>query len=284
MQMTSSKIDEFLVMEGLPSLPGQILSLLDELSKTSAMDYTILQKIQFDPAIALRVLRVANTPLYGYAGKVSSLQQAGGLLGPGAIRNIVLTTPILERYQEDDSPPPFDYAKLWLHMTVTAVLAGSLGSCLGEIETDVCFTAGLIHGIGKISLAAYHPKSLQEWVRLAECEQASLLEVEKRVVGFTHADLGVEMAKAFGLPTDLMEAQKFFYASEADEITDPLAGTVLAARNLADSWGFTDSIGNEALVGMDRLFSLLNFSEAELDEWTPQFRENVNLAVKVQEG
>jgi HD-like signal output (HDOD) protein len=284
MQMTSSKADEFLVMEGLPSLPGQILSLLDELSKTSAMDYTILQKIQYDPAIALRVLQVANTPLYGYGGKVSSLQQAGGLLGPGAIRNIVLTTPILERYQEDNFPPAFDYSKLWLHMTVTAVLAGSLGACLKKIETDVCFTAGLIHGIGKISLAAYHSKSLQEWVRQAECEQMSLLEVEKRELGFTHADLGVKMAEAFCLPQELINAQKFYYASGEDEITDPLAGTVCVARNLANSWGFTDGIGNEAPAGMDTLFSLLNFSEAELEEWTPQFRENVNLAVEAQEG
>lgn len=281
--MTSSKIEEFLRIEGLPSLPGQILSLLDELSKTSAMDYTILQKIQYDPAIALRVLQVANTPLYGYAGKVASLQQAGGLLGPGAIRNIVLTTPILERYQEDNSPS-FDYSKLWLHMTVTAVLAGSLGACLGKIETDVCFTAGLIHGIGKISLAAYHPKSLQEWVRLAECEQMSLLEVEKRDLGFTHADLGVKMAKAFCLPEELVNVQKFFSAAQEDEIMDPLAGTVCVARNLANSWGFTDGIGSEVLVGMDTLFSLLNFSQAELDEWTPQFRENVNLAVEAQEG
>jgi HD-like signal output (HDOD) protein len=284
MPMTSSKVDEFLVLEGLPSLPGQILSLLDELDKTSAMDYTILQKIQYDPAIALRVLQVANTPIYGYRGKVSSLQQAGGLLGPGAIRNIILTTPILERYQDNDFPPAFDYSKLWLHMTVTAVLAGSLGACLGKIETDVCFTAGLIHGIGKISLAACHPRTLQECVRQADEEQVSLLTVENRELGFTHADLGVGMATAFYFPEELLNAQKFLYASEGGEITDPLAGTVCAARNLANSWGFTDGIGNEVLADMDALFSLLDFSEAELDEWTPQFRENVNLAVEAQEG
>jgi len=284
MGMTSSKVDEFMIMEGLPSLPGQILNLLDELSRTSAMDYTILQKIQYDPAIALRVLKVANTPLYGYAGKVSSLQQAAGLLGPGAIRNIVLTTPILERYQEDDSPPPFDYSKLWLHMTVTAALAGSLGLRLGKIETDVCFTAGLIHGIGKISLAAHHSKSLQEWVRLAESEQVSLMEIEKRTLGFTHADLGVKMAEAFGFPEELICAQNFYYASDEDEITDPLAGTVCMARNLANMWGYTDNIGNEIPIGMDKLFSLLNFTAAELEEWTPQLQENVNLAVQAQGG
>ncbi len=99
--MKFTEVDEFATADGLPSLPGQILNILDDLGRTSAMEYTILQKIQYDPAIALSVLKAANSPLYGYASKISSLQQAAGLLGPGAIRNIVLTTPILERYQNN---------------------------------------------------------------------------------------------------------------------------------------------------------------------------------------
>ncbi|GJL79632.1 MAG: HD family phosphohydrolase [Nitrospinaceae bacterium] len=281
--MTSSKIDEFITREGLPSLPGQILSLLDELGNTSAMDYTILQKIQYDPAIAFQVLKVANTPLYGYAGKISSLQQAAGLLGPGAIRNIILTTPILERYQDDIFPPPFDHSRLWLHMSVTAALAGSLGLRLGKIETDVCFTAGLIHGIGKISLAACHPELLKGWVELAESEQTELMEIEKRDLGFTHADLGVEMVEAFGFPEELIRAQRFCYASKEDEVLDPLGGTVCVARNLANRWGYSDGIGNETPVEMDKLFLLLNFTEAELEEWIPQLLENVDLVVQTQE-
>ncbi|MCH7622489.1 MAG: HDOD domain-containing protein, partial [Nitrospinae bacterium] len=126
--MKFSKVDEFVTAEGLPSLPGQILNILDELGRTSAMDYTVLQKIQYDPAIALSVLKAANSPLYGYASRISSLQQAAGLLGPGAIRNIVLTTPILERYQDNGGlHSPLDHSRLWLHMTVTAALASGNG-------------------------------------------------------------------------------------------------------------------------------------------------------------
>jgi HD-like signal output (HDOD) protein len=46
--------------------------------------------------MALSVLKVANSPVYGYSGEISSLQQAAGLLGPGTIKNIILLTPILE--------------------------------------------------------------------------------------------------------------------------------------------------------------------------------------------
>jgi len=281
--MKFSKVDEFVTAEGLPSLPGQILNILDELSRTSAMDYTILQKIQYDPAIAVSVLKAANSPLYGYACKISSLQQAAGLLGPGAIRNIVLTTPILERYQDNDGYHPLlDHSRLWLHMTVTAALASGLGRCLGHSETDVYFTAGLIHGIGKIALSAYRPRSLLEGVELARREQSSLIETEMNTLGFTHVDVGVRIAEAYDFPDPLINVLKNCYAKENDEISDPLSGVVCLAKNLANFWDFADDIYDGALVGRDPLLSFLNISQKDLEEWMPQLRENVDLVVQTQ--
>lgn len=283
MGMKFSKVDDFVTAEGLPSLPGQILNILDELCRTSVMDYTILQKIQYDPAIALSVLKTANSPLYGYASRISSLQQAAGLLGPGAIRNIVLTTPILERYQANGgSHPLLEHSKLWLHMTVTAALAGGLGRCMGHTETDVYFTAGLIHGVGKIALSVYRPCALLEWMQLAEDEQLPLIAIEKRTLGFTHVDIGVKMVETYGFPEPLISVLRNCYAFGNDEITDPLAGVVCLAKGLATSWGFDDGIEPAVPNGLSKLFSLLKISEKDMEEWTPQLRENVDLVVQAQ--
>lgn len=283
--MKKFKLEEFVTADGLPSLPGQILNILDELGQSSAMDYTILQKIQYDPAIALSVLKVANSPLYGYASKISSLQQAAGLLGPAAIRNIVLTTPILERYQDNgEFHSPFDHSKLWLHLTVTAALASSLGRFIGNAEADVYFTAGLIHGVGKIALLAHQPHSFLEWIQLAQGEAISLLEIEKKELGFTHVDIGVKMGTTYGLPEPLILVLKNCYASENDEIEDPLSGVICLAKNLANSWGFSDHIEDDAPIGMNKLFSLLKITEKDLEDWIPQLRENVDLAIQAQGG
>lgn len=281
--MAAITIDEFLALEGLPSLPGQILNVLEEISRTSAMDYNILQKIQYDPAIALKVLRVANTPLYGYAAQISSLQQAAGLLGPGAIKNIVLTTPIMERYQDNGWGNNFDYSRLWLHAMVTAVLAGTLASLLENIESDVCFTGGLIHGMGIIALAARHPKSVLEWIKIAQCEGVSLIDVERDVLGFSHADIGVRMVEAWSFPPQLISILKSCYCGEKDEITDKLAGVVCLARNLANQWQYSANLGIESFADRAKLSSLLNISNQDIEEWTPQLRENLSLAIQAQE-
>jgi len=279
--MKFTEVDEFATADGLPSLPGQILNILDDLGRTSAMECTILQKIQYDPAIALSILKAANSPLYGYASKISSLQQAAGLLGPGVIRNIVLTTPILERYQDNGGfHPPLDHSKLWLHMTVTAALASGLSRCLGQTEIDVCFTAGLIHGVGKIALSAHRPHSLLEAIELAKREQLPLIETEKRVLGFTHVDVGVKIAEIYGLSDPLIGVLKNCYALDHEEISDTLSEVVCLARNLANAWGFADGIEDGALVSRDKLFSLLKISPKDLEEWTPGLREKVELVVE----
>jgi HD-like signal output (HDOD) protein len=279
--MKFTEVDEFATEDGLPSLPGQILNILDDLGRSSAIEYTILQKIQYDPAIALSVLKAANSPLYGYTSKISSLQQAAGLLGPGAIRNIVLTTPILERYQDNNGThSTLDHSKLWLHMTVTAALANGLSRCLGQTETNVCFTAGLIHGIGKIALSAHRPHSLLEAMELAKCEKLPLIEAEKRALGFTHVDVGVKIAETYGLSGTLIGVLKNCYDTDHEEISDTLLGVVCLARNLANSWGFTDGMDDGALVSQDKLFSLLQISSKDLEEWTPGLREEVELVVE----
>ena len=91
-------LDWFRTIKSLPSLPEQINSVLVATGSTSSMDYNIVEIIQYDPSMALSVLKVANSHVYGCSDEISSLQQAASLLGPGAIKNIILRTPILERY------------------------------------------------------------------------------------------------------------------------------------------------------------------------------------------
>ena len=158
--MTKS-LDWFRTIKNLPSLPEQINSLLVATGSTSSMDYNIAEIIQYDPSMALSVLKFANSPVYGYSGKISSLQQAAGLLEPGTIKNIILRTPILGRHLTNrQNDTPIDFSDLWVHCGATASLSGDLGRLIGGLESDVCFTAGLIHDAGIIALSAYYPKEL----------------------------------------------------------------------------------------------------------------------------
>ncbi|NIQ03123.1 MAG: HDOD domain-containing protein, partial [Nitrospinaceae bacterium] len=216
-----------------------------------------------------------------YAERITSLHQAAGLLGPGAIRNLVLTTPILERFQDPVYVErEMDFQKIWLHASVTGALAGSLAGRIGNLEPDVCFTAGLIHPVGTIALAVHHPRILLEVLQLAEKQGGSRVDAERRVLGFTHAEVAADMAAAANFPPALVQSVRSLAASEGEDEGPSMGALVQLARSLAIEWGYADGLGREVPVDRKRLLAVFKISAGDLIKWTPQLKEFVNPAVQ----
>lgn len=283
--MSAVKIECFRDLEGLPSLPGQILDVLEEITRTSAMNYNIVQMIQYDPAIALKILKIANTPLYGFPSKISSLQQAVGLVGMSAVKNIILTTAVLERFRDNGVVDnETDYPKLWLHMSVSGALAGCLGGLIPGLERDVCFTAGLIHDTGKIALLVNFPETFKEIMRRAASEKVSLIQAERETIGFSHSDVAAEMMGAWGLPQQLIQAVGMCSYPDNEDTDNKMTAVISLAKYIAFQWGFPDGLETGEPKRMDRMFSLLQITENDLNKWDRQLREYANMAVLALES
>lgn len=275
--MEPPRLDGFKNFGNLPSPPSQMSRVLDEIGRTSAMDYNITRMIQYDPSIACRVLRVANDPLYGYHRQIASLQQASGLLGPGVIKNAILTTPLLEQFARDDSCQ-IDYSRIWLHSSVTAAIAGCLGRFVRNMESDVCFTAGLIHDIGKIALAVYHPAVFYKLFDLAGREKIALIEAERKMLGFCHFDIASTLMTQWGFPSALVEAVENCSRS-ISEVTDKLTAVIRLAKSLAIDWGYSNGMESHFPLQYDVMISALGISKENLETWKPELREYADFVV-----
>ena len=279
--MTKS-LDWFRNIKNLPSLPEQINSVLVATGSTSSMDYNIVEIIQYDPSMALSVLKVANSPVYGYSGKISSLQQAAGLLGPGAIKNIILRTPILERHLINDTS--IDFNDLWVHCGTTASLSGGLGRLIGGLESDVCFTAGLIHDAGFVALSAYCPKELAIAFETSRSENISLFDAEKKVLGFNSSDVGMELMNAWNFPESLVD---LYRSNDNDDksswVSKPIAVVVLA-KLLLKEWGYLGCSQMQEDPDKEKLLQFLNVTTDDLSNWEDELRKYVMLAMGVLNG
>ncbi len=242
--MEKLDLTPFLECESLPTLPDQISRVLDETSRASAMDYNIVQVIQFDPSIASRVLQVANSALYGYPSQIGSLQQAAGLLGPGVIKSIILTTPIFERFEGDEAihRVGIDYHRLWRNSAAVGAVAGALGRQFDGFESDVCFTSGLLHDLGKISLAVLKPEAFSKCFQQSKMQGRPILDVEKEILGVTHIEIQLAMAANWGFPDVLKTRRK--QNRNGDSGVPEL---VELAAGLAEQWGFDDDLDAEAV-------------------------------------
>jgi HD-like signal output (HDOD) protein len=98
--------------------------------------------------------------------------------------------------------------ELWRHSLAT----GRNAQCIvraeaADTETAAqAFTAGMLHDIGKLMLAANLPEPFRQALEQARERQVPLWEAERDILGATHADIGASLLSIWGLPVPIVEA------------------------------------------------------------------------------
>jgi len=272
--MNLLKLESFGRIQNLPTPPEQLARVLDEVAHTSAMDYNILKMIQYDLSIATRVLQVANRPFYGFGSQVDSLQQAAGLLGPSIIKSIILTAPILTLPGSNGTGgDPTDLSKVWIHSAVTATLAMALARNVKNLESDVCFTAGLIHDIGIIALMVQAPELMEESVDYGRRKRFLLSRAVQENVGFSLGDIAATMAASWGYPERLVRVLSKGWGDPLDGPEDRFVAVVLLAKHLSCQWGYTDDFETGPLEDPERYLKILGMSESGFERLHPQLKQ-----------
>ncbi|MZH06264.1 MAG: HDOD domain-containing protein [Nitrospinae bacterium] len=278
-------LDVFHSVKNLPSPPEHINNVLVASGSTSSMDYNIVEIIQYDPSMALSVLKVANSPVYGYPAQIFSLQQAAGLLGPGAIKNIILRTPILEKYlAEQESEFALDYEELWMHCGVTASLAGGLGRLIGGLESDVCFTAGLIHDAGVIALSVYYPREMSEAVGKSRNEKINLLNAEKKVFGFDSSQVSMELMTAWNFPESFINLFRSDIPIDEADPSSKTGAVVGLAKLLSREWSLHVCSHVPDDLDGGKLLHVLGITPQNISHWEPELKKYAGFATGTLKG
>lgn len=275
----NASLDGFRSIKNLPSIPEQINSVLVVADSASSVDYNIVEIIQYDPSMVLSVLKVANSPVYGYSGKISSLQQAAGLLGAGAIKNIILRTPILERSAGEQKKPQINFEILWLHCGLTAAISGGLAGLVGGLESDVCFTAGLIHDAGLIALGSCYPQELAVAFETSEKEKISLLDAETKVFGFNSSNVSQALMAAWNFPVSLLDLYRI-RDNEPGPVFKRVA-VVALAKILSREWGYPGCYHLACETDKEKLLECLEISPDQLFNWESELKKYAMMAVDV---
>ncbi len=190
-------------IEDLPTLPRTVLRITELVNnpRTSAQD--LAGVVVDDQVLTARLLRLVNSSFYGFPRKVSTVTGAIVLLGFDAIRNLLLTTSILELFSNKKRKTGFNREKLWDHSIGCAVGAKIIGSYFKYERIEELFVSGILHDIGKIVEMLFLPKDFAQIVSIVEKENILLFSAEERVLGYTHADIGRLLAQRWSLPAKI---------------------------------------------------------------------------------
>ncbi len=191
---------KLLEIENLPTLPAIMTQLLEvvENETSSAQDLTAI--LERDLAISARILRLSNSAFYGLRYKVDSIRRAVVVVGFEAVRMLALATSVFDTLSQR-SQFAFVPEQFWLHSLGAAKAAQLLAMRAPQIESiESCFTAGLLHDMGKYCLALALKESYKKLVQEAQGDQKPLHDAEFPTLQTTHAAAGMWVAEKWRLP------------------------------------------------------------------------------------
>ncbi len=199
----SKKLERYLEstadeLPAMPTIARDIVRCVDDPS-TSITD--IKELIEQDSAIAAKLLKMANSALYGFPSEITNIAHAISLLGTRSVRNLVLAVSLKKTFHRFGLMEQL----LWQHST----LAGPVAAKLSEfprisVNADEAFTAGLLHHIGKTALANSHRDEYERVIQRVYNEDVGFVEAETQQFGFDHTMLGGSIAERWNLPDSLV--------------------------------------------------------------------------------
>ncbi len=163
------------------------------------------QTIVRDPALAARVLRVANSPFYGVRGEVGTVDRAVALLGMAETRNIVLSVSVIRDFSGTLGENGFDWERFWEHSSGVGLIAQALTRLLRLPLGGYEYSAGLLHDVGKILLGHHFPEEFARALERAREAGISLEQAEQEVFRTDHARLGDWLAGRWSFPEPLRD-------------------------------------------------------------------------------
>jgi HD-like signal output (HDOD) protein len=161
--------------------------------------------LKLDPAISARLLRIVNSPLYGFPKQIDTISRAVSLLGTQAIIDLVTATTVGKTF----AGVPIqlmDVSKFWHRSVLCALMAGKIAKSCGIKDSERFFVEGLLRDLGHYVLYQYAPERAQSALIEAGYLGASLAEVEQSNIGCDFAEVGAELIRSWGMPMQIEQA------------------------------------------------------------------------------
>lgn len=141
----------------LPEIYFRVREVVDDPNSTMG---DLAEVLKLDPAISARLLRIVNSPIYGFPKQIDTISRAVSLLGTQAIIDLVTATTIGKTFA-GVPVQLMDVSKFWHRSVLCALLAGKIAKSCGIKDSERFFIEGLLRDLGHYVLYQYAPERAQ---------------------------------------------------------------------------------------------------------------------------
>lgn len=220
----------------IPALQSLAKGFLQAASREDVDLDEVVAAIGKDPALCVRVSRLANSAAIRPSGAIDDIKHSVQMLGVVRVRTLARALYTLRDSRE--IAPGFDWRHLWIHALATATLAEQIERRLGLSGDSVLYLSALLHDVGKIVLSVACPEEYGAVMVAAWNQSRPLDELERVQLGVSHREAGEIYLERSGLPPVVVSAALHHQRpGEAPDGHRRVVAVVALANHLSKAYG-----------------------------------------------
>ncbi len=240
------RIERLTNLPGMPSLAQKIIQLNNN---PYAHADDLAKLVEKDPSLAAQIIRYAQSPFYGYQGKIASIRQAiSRVLGYDMVMNIALGVASARPFKIQ-LDGPIGMNAFWQHATYSATVAQSLCGLIPREhrpQPGTAYLAGLLHNFGFLVLGHSFPKEFTKLHNAIIKEpETPIIELEQRILGVTHAEIGAWLMETWNMPSEIITVQKQHHNPDYNGVHANYVRLVILADRLLKGHDMGDAASEE---------------------------------------
>ena len=237
------KMDELLYdsLESL-SLPDVYIRLREVMESDESSMADAAEVLSLDPALAARILRMANSAFYGFRSQVDTVTRAANILGMQKIHDLALAASVSAAV-EGLSNELMDIDTFWYRSVHCGFLAEAIAEGAGMRRVESMFVRGLLHDIGHLVLFSRYPEECRQALAHSDEGLEARLYEEQQLIGIDALQFAAELARVWQLPKSFVDT--YTHLMRPEDVAGPQAREI-AMLNIAVQ--FSSGMDSDLLV------------------------------------
>jgi HD-like signal output (HDOD) protein len=203
-ELTSEQIQQILQGISVPPQPQIMVDLQMEQFMPDPDLRAIAKLISQDPGLSGALLKIVNSPHFGLANRIASIQQAVNLLGCNTVINLINAQSIKGELTDEAI---LTLNRFWDSAQDVAMTCLTLAKRIGYHSPDEAYSLGLFHNCGIPLMLKRFPDYMQvlEEAYANATEQCRVVDTENQLLSTNHAVVGYFTARSWRLPEHLCQ-------------------------------------------------------------------------------
>ena len=195
--------------------PQELVENADQRRAPPDIIHDIANVISSDGPLAARVLKVANSALFGMSEEIESISRAVTLIGTRQINSLAMAASIIDHFKDIDTGN-FNAEVFWRHSLAVGCAAREIAYFINDPNPEQLFLVGILHDLGRLAMLIYASDKMALAINRSRENKESLLDSEHAIFGWDHTTAAKFLLENWKLPSLVIQPVVRHHAPGAD--------------------------------------------------------------------